>query len=99
VGLLAIAPLLGIVALMSGSAIAVLEPPGLRIYVTSGAVLARAGATSVVWRRRGEVLRQTCRGVCDDVTYWAARPRAARVDGADAKPSADWVRTLRAPPR
>lgn len=62
------------------------------VFVVSGEELTKSGATSVVWRRSREALRQTCRGACDDLAYRYEAPRAAQVDGAKGKASDSWVR-------
>lgn len=52
-------------------------------FISAGAELSKAGATSAVWRRSGEAVRQTCREGCDDIEFtYGPAPKATEVSGA-----------------
>jgi len=60
-------------------------PAGPRhAYVISGGDVSRAGGVTITWRRRDEVTRQRCRGVCDDLTF-GFDDEASAVEVLDAK--------------
>jgi hypothetical protein len=69
------------------------------VFVSSGAELSRARATSIVWRRSDEVLRQTCRDACDDIAFRHGRPRVAELEGAPEAASRVRLRETKEPVR
>lgn len=54
-------------------------------YLSAGRDIARLGGASVVWERSSEVVRQTCRGACDDLAFAYEAPKAAEVRASDGR--------------
>lgn len=83
-GLIIIPGVLAVVLLGGGGAVLKAWTHGPEgPFESVGAELSRAGATSVVWRRSGEAVRQTCRADCDDIEFtYGPAPKATEVSGA-----------------
>jgi hypothetical protein len=89
----------GLVVLFIVEVIRPARSPDLRVhFATRGADLTRSGAATMVIRHdSGSETRQTCRGVCDDLAFWAEGPKRVEVRDQAGRPLLDERRPLRPP--